>query len=143
MGKLLMGTLLVLGLTVATRQLWQSVLDENDLDYEAIYAESRRIDNRIRARLTFIDMREATLRTLAERKITLRAACARVVDASNELFPMYVQSLMDWFPGHSLEERMADNLVGHFQDLVCRHLAPADVLPDLQRQLAEIIGKQL
>src|SRR5437870_13241148 len=136
-GKLLMGTLLVLGLTATTRQIWQSVLDDDALDYEGIYAEARRIDDRIRAHRALTAVRDATLRTLGEGKITLREACARVVNASNELFPMYVQSLMDWVPGHSLEERMADNLISHFQELIRRGAAPADALPGLERQLAD------
>src|SRR2546427_12355987 len=82
MGKLLMGTLLVLGLTVTTREVWQSVLGDEGLDYEAIYAESCRIEERIRAHRAFIDVRDATLRTLGEGKITLRQASTRLVNAS-------------------------------------------------------------
>lgn len=137
MGKLLTAMTFVVGLAYTGRELCAEILGD-DLDYQAINAETLRLEQVARDHQAIVDVRESLLRALAQGKLSLRDACTQFTAASTRIFPLYLQNLDDLFPGTTLELKVARNLVGHFELLTTLDPSLPNVVPELERQFTEM-----
>jgi hypothetical protein len=138
-GKLLTAMTFVVGLAYTGRELCAQVLGD-DLDYQAICAESERLEQMSRAHQAILEVRRSLLRALGQGKLTLREACTQFAAASTQTFPPYLRYLNELFPGSTLENKLAHNLVAHFEMLTTFEPSLADAVPEVQRQLADIVA---
>jgi hypothetical protein len=137
-GKLLTAMTFVVGLAYTGRELCAEILGD-DLDYQAISAETQRLEQMCRDHQALLEVRASLLRALGRGKLNLREACTQFTAASTKIFPLYLQHLNDLFPGTALETKVASNLVAHFEMLTAFEPGLADALPELERQLSEIV----
>lgn len=136
MARLLTVLALLAGAGLATSHVWFGMLDD-DVDYAAIAARTRQLQEMFHARACFVESRDAALVAMSRGRLSLREACAEVRAAANLLYPIYLEHLADAYPQQSAEERLARNLLGHLTMLVRDRVLSSQALPDLERELHE------